>query len=69
MYDIDESWDDDTMIDPEVWLRVLLAMTGDKERREKLVQGMSEKTGQPPERMEVALSAIMSYLASKVRAN
>jgi hypothetical protein len=69
MYDIDESWDDDTTIDPEVWLRALLAMTGDKERREKLIRGMSEKTGQPPERMEVALSAIMSYLASKVRAN
>jgi hypothetical protein len=44
----DESWKDETEIDPEVRMQALLAMPGDKERRAELVRKIAEKTGQPP---------------------
>ncbi len=46
----DDSWNDETEIDPEVWLQALLAMTGDKERRGELIRKVSEKTDLPPEK-------------------
>ena len=69
MMDYDEPWDDDTVIDPEVWLEALLAMTGDKDRREELVRKISEKTGQIPEHVELIISASINYLANKSRSN
>jgi hypothetical protein len=69
MQDDQEPWDDDTEIDPEVWVQALLAMTGDKERREELVRKISEKTGLVPEKVELIISATLTYLANKTRSN
>ena len=69
MQNDEEPWDDDTEIDPEVWLQALLAMTGDKERREELVRKISEKTGQTPEHVELIISASINYMANKTRSN
>ena len=63
------SWDDDTEIDPEVWVQVLLAMTGDKDRREELVRKIAENTGQTPEKVEVIITAMLNYLTGKARSN
>ena len=63
------SWDDDTEIDPEVWVQVLLAMTGDKDRREELVRKIAENTGQTPEKVELIITAMLNYLTGKVRSN
>jgi hypothetical protein len=65
----DDSWDDETEIDPEVWLQALLAISGDKERKAELIRKISEKTGQPPEQIEVILSATITYLAGVSRSN
>lgn len=64
-----EPRDDDIKIEPEVWVQALLAMMGDKERREELVQQISEKTGQTPEQVELIISATITYLSNKARSN
>jgi len=69
MQNDEEPWEDDTEIDPEVWLQALLAMTGDKDRREELVRKISEKTGQTPEHVELIISTTITYLANKSRSN
>jgi hypothetical protein len=69
MQDDQAPWDDDTEIDTEVWVQALLAMTGDKERREELVRKISEKTGLVPEKVELIISATLTYLANKTRSN
>ena len=65
----DESWDDDTEINREVWLNALLAMTGDKERKAELIRRISEKTGQPPEQVEKIIAASIDYLMGSARSN
>lgn len=69
MQNDEEPWDDDTEIDPEVWLQALLAMTGDKERRAELIRKISEKTGQTPEHVELIISAAINFMANKSRSN
>lgn len=69
MQNEDEDWNDETEIDPEIWLQALLAMTGDKERRAELIRKISEKTGQTPEKVELIISAVMNYLSGKARSN
>ena len=65
----EEPWDDETTIDPELWVQALLAMTGDKDRKEELVRKISEKTGQTPEKVELIISATITYLSNKARSN
>jgi len=61
--------DQDNEIDPEVWLQALLAMTGDKDRREELIRKISENTGQIPENVEKIISATINILANISRSN
>jgi hypothetical protein len=69
MQDDQEPWDDDTEIDAEVWVQALLAMTGDRERKEELIRKISEKTGLVPEKVELIISATLTFLANKTRSN
>ncbi len=50
MLDEQEPWDDDTKIDPEVWAQALLAMTGDKDRRESLFEKSRRRLVKLPKR-------------------
>jgi hypothetical protein len=59
----------DNEIDPEVWLQALLALTGDKERREELIRKISENTGQIPENVEKIISATITFMTNKTRSN
>ena len=64
-----EPWGDDIEIEPEVWVQALLAMMGDKDRREELIQQISEKTGQAPEQVELIISTTITYLSNVARSN
>ena len=64
-----EPWGDDIEIEPEVWVQALLAITGDKDRKEELTRKISEKTGQTPEKVELIISATITYLSNKARSN
>jgi hypothetical protein len=61
--------DNEIEIDVDVWLQYLLAMTGDKDRREELIQKISTDTGQIPENIEKILAALLNYLTNKSRSN
>jgi len=65
----DDDWNDDTVIDADLWVHALLAMTGDKEYKEKLIRNISEKTGQAPEEVELIIVETIKYLSGKTRSN
>lgn len=65
----DDSWNDETEINPEVWLQALLAMTGDKQRKAEMIRKVAEKTGQPPEQVKLIIAATINYLSGKARSN
>lgn len=56
-------------INPHVWLRTLLAIAGDKDRKAEAIQIISEQTGFPPERVEVILATTITVLMNDTRAN
>ena len=60
---------EDNEIDVEVWLQFLLAVSGDKDRREELIRRISENTGQIPENVEKILSTLINILANRSRSN
>ncbi len=65
----DAPWNDDYEIDPEVWLRALLAITGDRGQKEKVVNSIVEKTGLPPEKVEVIIAYTIEFMANRTRLN
>jgi hypothetical protein len=56
-------------INPHVWLRTLLAIAGDKDRKAEAVQIVSEQTGFSPEKVEAILATTISVLLNDTRAN
>ncbi len=56
-------------INPEVWLRTLLAIAGDKEMRQEAVQKIAQKTGFSPARVEMIMTSTIGILISQTRAN
>lgn len=56
-------------INPHVWLRTLLAIAGDKDRKAEAIQIIAEQTGFPPEKVEVILSTTISVLINDTRSN
>jgi hypothetical protein len=56
-------------INPEVWLHTLLAITGDKEKKEETVRQMVQKTGFSAEEVNVIIKTTIGILISQTRAN
>ena len=56
-------------INPQVWLHTLLAIAGDKEKKEEVVQIIAQKTGFIPEKVEVIIATTISVLLNQTRAN
>ena len=56
-------------IDPELWLSYLLAVNGDPQARERLVDRISKRAGIIPEKTEVILDELLKFLMSKSRLN
>lgn len=56
-------------INPEVWLHTLLAIAGDKDKKEEVVQKISRKTGLLPEKVEVIIATTIGVLINQTRAN
>ena len=56
-------------INPQIWLRTLLAIAGDKDRKADAIQNISEQTGFSPERVEVIMATTISVLLNDTRAN
>ena len=60
---------DNFKINPHVWLRTLLAIAGDKEKKDEVVQVISRETGFPTEKVEVILATTINVLVSETRSN
>ena len=56
-------------INPHVWLRTLLAIAGDKEKREEVVQRIVQETGCPPEKVQMIFSTTINILMNQTRSN
>jgi hypothetical protein len=56
-------------INPHTWLRTLLAIVGDRERKADAVHKVSQKTGVPPEQIEVILATTIKILLQETRSN
>ena len=56
-------------INPQAWLHTLLAITGDREKREEVVQIIVQETGWPPEKVEVLISTTIKLLMDQTRSN
>jgi hypothetical protein len=69
MENFDAPWDDNYEIDPEIWLQALLAMTTDKDEKERLVGGIANKIGLPPEKVELIIDCTIEFMANKARCN
>jgi hypothetical protein len=56
-------------ISPELWLRTLLAIAGDKEMKQEAVQKIAQKTGFSPAKVEMIMTSTIGVLISQTRAN
>ncbi len=56
-------------INPQEWLHTLLAIAGDKERKEEVVRRISQETGCPPEQVRVIFATTINILMNQIRSN
>ena len=66
-YDLEDG--DNFRINPQVWLRTLLAITGDKEKKAEVVQKIAQKTDFPPEKVELIIATTIKILINETRLN
>ena len=68
-FDFDLEDRENFKINPEVWLYTLLAITGDKEKREEAVRQITQKTGFSPEEVKRIITTTIGILINQTRAN
>jgi hypothetical protein len=66
-FDLDDK--ENFKINPEVWLHTLLAITGDREKKEKVIQRIMQKSGFSHEKVEIILKTAIRVLINQTRAN
>lgn len=60
---------EDFRINPQVWLRTLLAIAGDKEKKEEVVHRIAQETGCPPEKVKVIFATTINILMNQTHSN
>ncbi len=66
-YDLEDG--DNFRINPQVWLRTLLAITGDKEKKAEVVQRIAQNTDFSPEKVELIIATTIKILINETRLN
>jgi hypothetical protein len=56
-------------INSQVWLHTLLAIAGDKEKKDEVIQRVAQEAGCPPENIEVLLSKTIKILMNQNHSN
>ena len=56
-------------INPHVWLQTLLAIAGDKEKKQEVVEQVAEQSGLPLELVEVIFGSAIKALVNETRSN
>lgn len=60
---------EDFKINPEVWLRTLLAIMGDKEKKEDAVRQIVQRTRLSPKEAKLFIKTTIGILINQTRAN
>ncbi len=60
---------EDFRINPQVWLQTLLAIAGDKEKKQEVVQFVARETGVPPESVEMIMASTINILMNETHSN
>jgi hypothetical protein len=68
-FDFDVEDKENFKINPEVWLHTLLAITGDQEKKEKVIQRIVQKSGFSHEKVDIILKTTIRILINQTRAN
>lgn len=68
-FDFDLEDRENFKINPELWLHTLLAITGDKEKKQEVIQKIVQKTGFPAEKVELIITTTIGILINQTRAN
>ena len=66
-YDLDNL--ENFKINPHVWLKTLLAIAGDKDKKAEVVQLIAEKTGFSTDKVEMIMATTISVLLNDTRSN
>lgn len=56
-------------INPQVWLHTLLAIAGDKDTKEEVVQRVACETGWPLEKVEALMATTIKILMNQTHSN
>lgn len=65
----DENVGDKILIDPDLWIHILLSYKGDEREWRKLAEQVSGKAGMIPEKGELVLNALLETLLKLTRSN
>lgn len=68
-FDFDLEDRENFKINPEIWLSTLLAIAGDKEKKEQVIQQIAQKTGVTPEQAGIVMTTTISILMNQTRSN
>ncbi len=60
---------EDFRINPQVWLCTLLAIAGDKEKKEEVIQRVAQETGWPLKKVEALISTTIKILMNQTHSN
>ncbi len=60
---------EDFKINPELWLRTLLAIMGDTEKREEAARQIAQKTGLSPKEAKLFIKTTIGILINQTRKN
>lgn len=66
-YDLQNA--EDFKIDPRVWLQTLLAIAGDKQKKEEVVQLIARQVDVPAEQVERLMEMTIKILMNDTRSN
>jgi hypothetical protein len=56
-------------IDPHEWLQTLLAIAGDKDKKQEVIETVAEQSGLPLETVEVIFGSAIKILINDTRSN
>jgi hypothetical protein len=68
-FDFDLEDRENFKINPEVWLHTLLAIVGDKEKKQQVMQRIAQKSGFSLEQVELIIRTTIGTLINQTRAN
>lgn len=68
-FDFDLENRENFKINPEVWLQTLVAIAGDKEKREETIRQIAQKTGFSSEEVKIIMRTTIGVLINQTRAN